>query len=255
MIYDMRILSWNVNGLRSIIRKKELQKELNSGEYDLVMLQETKSDEREVRLTDGYEEYAMPARSKKGYSGVLTFSRSKPLKVIYGINDEKFDREGRVITLEMRDYFAINAYFPNSRRDLSRLDYKMEFDGKILDFMQKLRRTKPVIIGGDFNVAHEERDIARAKQNMGNAGFTVREREFVDMLVEKGYIDTFRLFNSETGNYTWWTYRYKNARKDNIGWRIDYIFVSDELKSRVKEAGILAERTGSDHAPIYADIS
>ncbi len=249
------IMSWNVNGLRSVIRKNALQREIDSEKYDIVLLQEIKSDGAESRLKDDYLEYVFPAKSKKGYSGVLTFSRKKPLNVLYGINSEKFDREGRVITLEFKDYFVVNAYFPNSRRDLSRLDYKMEFNKKILEFMQLLRREKPVIIGGDFNVAHEEIDIARPKQNMGNAGFTSEERNFIDEMIEKGYIDTLRLFNKESGNYTWWTYLFKSARENNIGWRIDYFFVSDELKNKVKYAGIIKDETGSDHAPVYVEIS
>ncbi len=251
----MKLLSWNVNGLRSIIRKNELQKNINSKEYDIILLQEIKSESIEKNLTNDYFAYLMPAISKKGYSGILTLSKIKPLDIIYGIGDEKYDKEGRVLTLEFTDYFIINSYFPNSRRDLSRLNYKIEFNKKILEFMERLRETKPIIIGGDFNVAHTELDIARPKQNEGNAGFTREERNFIDRLIESGYIDTFRLFNKESSNYTWWTYLYKSARKNNIGWRIDYFFVSDELKNRIKGASILKTQEGSDHAPIILEIN
>ncbi len=251
----MKILSWNVNGLRSVMRKNEIQRLLNSGEYDVILLQEIKIDKFDINLTESYSTFVMTAKSKKGYSGVLTFSKTKPLNVIYGIGDKKFDDEGRVITLEFKDYFLINAYFPNSRRDLSRIDFKEQFNGKILDFMQEIREKKPVIIGGDFNVAHEEIDIARPKQNEENAGFTETERKFIDTMISRGYIDTFRMFNKESGNYTWWTYLFKSARENNIGWRIDYFFVSDELNKRVKKASILKEILGSDHVPIYLEIS
>ena len=252
----MKILSWNVNGLRSVARKNEIQKIINSKVYDTILMQETKIEEADsIIKTDQYLQYIMPSSSKKGYSGVMTMCKSKPLNVIYGIGNEKYDKEGRVITIEFSDYFIINSYFPNSRRDLSRLDYKMEFNKEILEFMEKLRKKKPIVIGGDFNVAHAEIDIARPKQNEGNAGFTVQEREFIDELIGKGYIDTFRLFNKEGGNYSWWTYLYKSARKNNIGWRIDYFFVSNELKNRVKAAGILEKQEGSDHAPVFVEIN
>ena len=196
----------------------------------------------------------MHSKDKKGYSGVATLYRDKPIKTIYGIDDEKFDKEGRVITLEFENYFLINSYFPNSRRDLSRLSYKIEFNRRILEFMEKLRKIKPIIIGGDFNVAHTALDIARPGENEGNAGFTGEEREFIDLMIEKGYIDTFRMFSKDKGNYTWWTYLYKSARENNIGWRIDYFFVSNELKKRIRSAGILKNQLGSDHVPVYIEI-
>lgn len=251
----MKIMSWNLNGLKSVIRKNEIQKELESDIYGAILIQETKTNEIIDTLGKDYFKYYISATSKKGYSGVMTFSKNKPLNVIYGIKNEQFDREGRTLTLEFKDYFLINAYFPNSRRDLSRLDYKIKFNKSILKFMQALRRKKPVIIGGDFNVAHNEIDIARPKSNQGNAGFTSVERKFIDEMIKKGYIDTFRIFNKENGNYTWWTYLYKSARTNNIGWRIDYLFVSNELKKRVKDAGIIKNKIGSDHAPVYIELN
>ena len=251
----MKILSWNVNGLRSVARKNEIQKIITPQIYDAILMQETKIEEPNgIIKTDEYLQYIMPSSEKKGYSGVMTMCKSKPLNVIYGIENEKYDKEGRVITVEFSDYFIINGYFPNSRRDLSRLDYKMGFNKDMLAFMEKLRKKKPVIIGGDFNVAHTDLDIARPRQNDGNAGFTAQERKFVDELIEMGYIDTFRLFNKEGGNYSWWTYLYKSARKNNIGWRVDYFFASRELEKRIKSAGILENQKGSDHAPVFLEI-
>lgn len=251
----MKLFSWNVNGLRSVVRKNEIQKVINSSEYDVILLQETKIEGiNGIIKTDPYISYIMPSRVKKGYSGVMALCKEKPMDVIYGIGDERYDSEGRVITLEFKDYFVINSYFPNSRRDLSRLSYKLEFNKSILEFMENLRKKKPIAIGGDFNVAHTELDIARPKQNEGNAGFTVQERKFVDELIDNGYMDTFRLFNKKGGNYSWWTYLYKSAKKNNIGWRIDYFFVSKELQKKVKAAGILEKQEGSDHVPVFVDI-
>ncbi len=251
----MRILSWNVNGLRSVARKGAIQSILDSKLYDAILLQEVKTEKIDDELgKKGYAVYLMHSKDKKGYSGVATLYRDKPIKTIYGIDDEKFDKEGRVITLEFENYFLINSYFPNSRRDLSRLSYKIEFNRRILEFMEKLRKIKPIIIGGDFNVAHTALDIARPGENEGNAGFTGEEREFIDLMIEKGYIDTFRMFSKDKGNYTWWTYLYKSARENNIGWRIDYFFVSNELKKRIRSAGILKNQLGSDHVPVYIEI-
>ncbi|MEM0143060.1 MAG: exodeoxyribonuclease III [Candidatus Parvarchaeum sp.] len=252
----MKMLSWNVNGLRSVLKKERLWESSLIREYDAIMLQEIKTDKIDNELTGKrYFKFIMPSVSKKGYSGVLTLSNKEPLNVIYGIGQEKFDREGRVLTLEFDDFFLINAYFPNSRRDLSRLDYKMEFNKSILSFMERLRKKKPIVIGGDFNVAHTDLDIARPKQNEGNAGFTRQERSFVDELISNGYLDTFRIFNKESGNYTWWTYLYKSARKNNVGWRIDYFFASNELRERIKYAGILQKQEGSDHVPVILEIN
>ena len=255
-IINMRILSWNVNGLRSVARKHEIQKIVDSQIYDAILMQETKIEEASsIIKQDQYLQYIMPSIEKKGYSGVMTMCKNKPLSIIYGIKNEKYDKEGRIITVEFSDYFVINGYFPNSRRDLSRLEYKIEFNKEMLKFMERLRKKKPIIVGGDFNVAHTELDIARPKQNEGSAGFTLQERGFIDKLIEKGYIDTFRLFKKDGGNYSWWTYLYKSARKNNIGWRIDYFFVSNELKNKVKAAGILKNQEGSDHVPVFLEIN
>jgi exodeoxyribonuclease-3 len=248
----MKIISWNVNGLRSVIGKG-LCDFIKKGNFDIVMLQEVKTDTVPVSLLDlGYEAYMIPSH-KKGYSGTLTLTRKAPLSVKYGIEDDGFDSESRVVTIETDWFYAVNVYFPNSRRDLSRLDFKMKFDGEFEKFVQNLRRKKPVLIGGDFNVAHTELDIARPKDNENNAGFTAQERRWMDRFLEMGYLDTYRMFVREGGHYTWWTYR-ANARERNIGWRIDYLVASEEMRDGVKDAGILGNVKGSDHAPIYVDI-
>ena len=251
----MKIISWNVNGLRSVARKNEIQKIIKANEYDVILLQETKIEEiGKVIETNGYFNYLMHPSTKKGYSGVITLCKFEPLNIIYGVGSEKYDSEGRVITVELKDYFVVNSYFPNSRRDLSRLDFKMDFNEKILEFLEKLRKKKPIVIGGDFNVAHTDLDIARPRQNDGNAGFTTQERGFIDKFIQKGYVDTFRIFNKESGNYSWWTYLYKSAKENNIGWRIDYFFVSNELKNKIKSSGIIKNQEGSDHAPVFVEI-
>jgi len=248
----VRIASWNVNGIRSAIRKG-LPGLLGMG-YDVVMLQEIKSDTIPLELYSGtgYDAYVNPS-ARKGYSGTLTLTKVKPVSVSYGIGDPRFDAEGRVITIELNDYYVVNVYFPNSQHGLTRLDYKLEFNREFEEFVQGLRKRKPVVMGGDFNVAHTELDIARPKDNMNNAGFTEQERAWMTHFLSLGYLDTFRMFNGEGGNYTWWSYRF-NARSRNIGWRIDYIIVSDELRARVKGAGILVDVLGSDHAPVWAEI-
>jgi len=247
----MKVLSWNVNGIRSAINKGLLEL-VNSKVYDVIMLQEVKADIMPLGFDQVYEAF-LNASKRKGYSGTLTLTKIKPLLVSYGIGDSKFDSEGRVIVTEFKEFFVINAYFPNAQHGLTRLDYKLEFNAKFESFVQKLRKIKPVVICGDFNVAHEEIDIARPKDNVNNAGFTEQERKWMTHFLSLGYIDTFRMFVKEGGHYSWWSYRF-HAREKNIGWRIDYIIVSDELKHRVKEAGILENIKGSDHAPVYAVI-
>jgi exodeoxyribonuclease-3 len=247
----VKILAWNVNGIRSAINKGLLEL-VNSKEYDVIMLQEVKTDTLPLGFDETYKAY-LNASKRKGYSGTLTLTKIRPLSVSYGIGESAFDAEGRVIVTEFEEFFVINAYFPNAQHGLTRLDYKLEFNAKFEDFVQKLRSKKPVVIGGDFNVAHEEIDIARPKDNVNNAGFTEQERKWMTHFLSLGYVDTFRMFVKEGGHYSWWSYRF-NAREKNIGWRIDYIIVSDELKNRVKEAGILKDVKGSDHAPVYAMI-
>lgn len=249
----MKMLSWNVNGIRSAWGKglKEL---IYRREYDVIMLQEIKSDTLPVGIEESrYKVFIFPAK-RKGYSGVMSLSKTEPLSVIKGIGDREFDDEGRVLTLEFGRFYVVNTYFPNSQHGLTRLGFKLKFDREIENFLQKLRKEKPVVVCGDFNVAHEEIDIARPKDNENNAGFTIQERNWMSNLLSLGYVDTYRIFVKDGGHYSWWTYRF-NAREKNIGWRIDYCIVSDELKREAKKADILSEQRGSDHAPVVLGVN
>lgn len=241
-----------MNGLRSVLRKPGFWR-LVKDEYDLILLQEIKIDSVPIELnSSGYTPYVNPAK-RKGYSGVMTLSRLKPMRVLKGIGRPKFDSEGRVLTLEFEPLFVVNAYFVNAQRGLVRLDDKLEFDDYMLDYLERLRETKPLVVCGDFNVAHTEIDIARPKDNVRNAGFTPEEREWMTRLLEKGYVDTFRMFVKEGGHYTWWSYRFR-AREKNIGWRIDYCVVSQELREKVMSSQILGTVAGSDHAPVALEL-
>ncbi len=248
---ELLLMSWNVNGIRAAVRNGFLDF-LEKYRPDILALQEIKAKEEdvpmEVRYYEGYYKYFNPAR-RKGYAGTALFSRLEPLSVSFGIGDEKFDSEGRVITAEYEKFFLVNAYFPNSQHGLTRLNFKIEFDEKIHEYLNELRKKKPVVLCGDFNVAHKEIDLANPKQNEKNAGFTPEERAWMDRFLQDGYVDTFRMFTKEGGHYTWWTYRFK-ARERNIGWRVDYFVVSEELKEKVKKSWILSDVYGSDHAPI-----
>lgn len=250
----MLLLSWNVNGIRSVL-KKGLLSLVESGKYDVLMFQEAKADILPLEMhIDGYSPFIFSSKTRRGYSGTITLTKETPKSVIYGIDKEKFDDEGRVLTIELEKFYVVNAYFPNSRRDLSRLGFKLEFNKNLEKFLQRLREKKPVIIGGDFNVAHEEIDIARPKENVNNAGFTDQERASFTEFLKSGYCDSYRLFVKDGGHYTWWSYR-ANVRSKNIGWRIDYFVVSNDLEKRVKDAGISKDVLGSDHAPIYLETS
>jgi exodeoxyribonuclease-3 len=245
----MKIVSWNVAGFRSCISKGCLDF-IKQEHADAYCFQEVKSED--VPFIEGYEVFNFPAK-KKGYSGTLIYSKHKPVSVSYGLGQKDFDDEGRVIVLEFENFFLINAYFPHSSRDLSRLNFKLRFDKTFEEFCKKLEKKKPLVLTGDFNVAHRDIDLANPKQNVKNAGFTPQERLWFDEFLKSGYIDTFREFVKESGHYTWWTYRF-NARKRNIGWRIDYFIVSDKLKSKIKSSSILKDVMGSDHCPIEMDI-
>ncbi|EDY34667.1 exodeoxyribonuclease III [Aciduliprofundum boonei T469] len=248
---ELLLISWNVNGIRACVRNGFLDF-LEKYKPDILALQEIKATEdnvpMEVRYYPDYHKYWNPAK-KKGYAGTALFTKIEPLNVKFGIGEDKFDSEGRVITAEYEKFYLVNAYFPNSQHGLTRLDFKIEFDKLIHSYLNELRKKKPVILCGDFNVAHKEIDLANPKQNVKNAGFTPQERAWMDKFLQDGYIDTFRMFTKEGGHYTWWTYRFK-ARERNIGWRVDYFVVSEELKDKVKSSWILSEVYGSDHAPI-----
>jgi exodeoxyribonuclease-3 len=252
---QLSLVSWNVNGIRAAYRKG-LVNFIQENGADIFCLQEIKANVEDMPAElvnlEGYEKFFFPAE-KKGYSGTAVLTRLKPQNALYGMDDDIFDSEGRVITLEFEKFFLVNAYFPNSQHELKRLDFKVKFDNEIHEYLNALRSKKDVVVCGDFNVAHKEIDIANPKQNEGNAGFTHEERAWMDDFLNDGYVDTFRMFIKDGGHYTWWTYRFK-ARERNIGWRIDYFIVSEGMKENVKRSVILSEVKGSDHAPIQLDI-
>lgn len=252
----MKIISWNVAGLRSCF-KKGLFDFMKKENADVYCFQEVKCQidqfPKELNQLEGYEAFHSFAQ-KKGYSGVSVYTRIKPINVINGIGNDSFDSEGRILTLEFDHFFLLNVYFPHSQRDLKRLNFRLQFNDSILDFCKKLEKTKPVIIASDFNVAHTEIDLTNPKQNMENAGFTKEEREWFDSFLKKGYIDTFREFTKDSGHYTYWSFM-NNARGRNIGWRVDYFIASEKLKNKIKGSRILKEVMGSDHAPILLEVS
>ena len=250
----MKIISWNVNGINACL-KKGLLDFIKKESAEVYCFQEMKATEEKIPpelKSIGYKEFHNIAK-KKGYSGVSIYTNKEPIKVLHGIGEEKFDDEGRVLVLEFQEVFLINVYFPHSSRDLKRLEFKLEFNEKFLDFCKKLEKTKPIIIASDFNVAHKAIDLRNPKQNEKNAGFTIREKEWFDSFLQQGFIDTFREFNREGENYTWWSYMH-NARERNIGWRIDYFIISKSLRSKLKSSEILNSVLGSDHCPISLEI-
>lgn len=245
----MKLISWNVNGLRACVTKGFLDY-FKSVDADIFCLQETKLQEGQIDLElDGYHQYWNYAE-KKGYSGTAIFTKQKPISVTYGINIEEHDKEGRVITLEFDDFYMITVYTPNSQSELARLDYRMKWEDDFRGYLKSLEEKKPVIVCGDLNVAHKEIDLKNPSSNKRNAGFTDEEREKFTELLDSGFIDTYRHFNPDKeGMYSWWSYRF-NARKNNAGWRIDYFCVSDALKDRLVGADIHADIMGSDHCPV-----
>jgi len=249
----MRLMSWNVNGIRAALKKGFLDVVTQTGP-DVLCLQETRALPEQVGLElPGYHAYWNPAE-KKGYSGTLTLSRVAPISVRLGLGDPEHDGEGRVVTLEFPDFFLVNVYTPNAQRGLARLAYRTErWDPAFLAHLQALERTKPVIFCGDLNVAHQEIDLANPKSNVKNAGFTPQERASFDRIVAAGFVDTFRAFTQEGGHYTWWS-QMGRAREKNIGWRIDYFCVSAPLRQRLQAATIRPEVQGSDHCPIELEL-
>ena len=244
----MKFISWNVNGLRACTGKG-FEEAFNTLDADFFCLQETKMQEGQLDLQfDGYESYWNYAE-KKGYSGTAIYTRRHPLSVSYGIGIEEHDREGRVITLEMDNFYLVNCYTPNSQDGLKRLDYRMKWEDDFLAYLMRLDAVKPVIVCGDLNVAHEEIDLKNPKTNRKNAGFTDEEREKMTTLLSKGFIDTFRFLYPEQETYSWWSYRFR-AREKNAGWRIDYFLISSRLKEVLKDASIHTEIMGSDHCPV-----
>ena len=245
----MKLISWNVNGLRACVQKGFLEY-FRETDADVFCLQETKLQEGQIELNlPEYYQYWNYAE-KKGYSGTAIFTKQKPLEVFYGIGVEEHDKEGRVITLEMADFYVITVYTPNSQNELARLPYRLEWETAFLNYLKKLEKKKPVVFCGDLNVAHKEIDLKNPKTNRKNAGFTDEEREKFSILLESGFVDSYRYFNPDKeGIYSWWSYRFK-AREKNAGWRIDYFCVSDKLKDRLVSADIHTEVMGSDHCPV-----
>ena len=249
----MKLISWNVNGLRAVVGKGFVDI-FNALDADVFCLQETKLQAGQIELDlPGYEQYWNYAE-RKGYSGTAVFTRIKPLNVTYGMGIEAHDTEGRMITLEYETFYLINVYTPNSKDELARLPYRMEWEDDVRAYLKKLEQTKPVVLCGDLNVAHEEIDLKNPKTNRKNAGFTDEERACFTKVLESGFIDTFRYFYPDKeGIYSWWSYRFK-AREKNAGWRIDYFVTSPSLKEKLQGAAIHTEIMGSDHCPIELDI-
>lgn len=244
----MKFISWNVNGLRACV-KKNFQESFQQLNADFFCLQETKMQEGQLDLQfPGYTSYWNYAE-KKGYSGTTIYTKHKPIHVSYGLGIEEHDQEGRVITLEMEDFFLITVYVPNSQDELRRLDYRMKWEDDFRAYITQLDQIKPVIICGDLNVAHEEIDLKNPKTNKRNAGFTDEERNKMTRLLDNGFIDTFRYLYPEQITYSWWSYRFR-AREKNAGWRIDYFLISERLKERLHDAKIHTEIMGSDHCPV-----
>jgi len=249
----VKIISWNVNGLRAVMRKNFLDY-LAQEAPDILCLQETKATPEDVEQLwpATYTVYWNTAQ-KKGYSGTAIFTFTRPLKVTNGINHADHDNEGRVITAEYSDFFLVNVYVPNSKRELTRLPYRQQWDLDFLRYLKKLEKKKPVIFCGDLNVAHTEIDLTNPKANVRNHGFTVEEREGFTGFVKAGFVDTFREFETGGGHYTWWS-PMSNARARNVGWRIDYFLLSNSLRPRLKHAFIRKDIPGSDHCPVGIEI-
>ena len=245
---QMKFISWNVNGLRACVGK-DFEQSFRQLDADFFCLQETKMQEGQLDLQfEGYTSYWNYAE-KKGYSGTAIYTRHKPLSVTYGIGIDEHDHEGRVITLEMEDFYLVTVYTPNSQDGLRRLDYRMKWETDFLAYLKRLDSQKPVIVCGDLNVAHQEIDLKNPKTNRRNAGFTDEEREKMSILLDNGFTDTFRFLHPEEVTYSWWSYRFK-AREKNAGWRIDYFLISDRLRPQLSGATIHTEIFGSDHCPV-----
>ena len=251
---NIKLISWNVNGIRAVI-KKGFEQFILDQDPDIICLQETKAMEDQVEeILTNYQYKYWNSADKKGYSGTAVFSKIYPETVTNGIGIDKHDHEGRVITLSFNNYYIVNVYTPNSKRGLSRLEYRCnEWDKDFLNYLNVLNSKKPVIFCGDLNVAHKEIDLANPKNNKKNAGFTKEERQGFQNYIDSNYIDTFRIFNNNPENYTWWSYMF-NSRARNIGWRIDYFCVSKKIENNIKSSVIYNNILGSDHAPIGMEI-
>lgn len=254
----MKIVSFNVNGIRAILNK-DFEKDFNSLNADIFSLNETKLNDDDFKESfpfnpNGYFTYWTNSKIRKGYSGVAVFSKIKPLSVHYGLESNKYDDEGRVITLEYDNFFYVACYVPNAGEELKRMDYRMMFENDLLVYLNKINEIKPVIYAGDLNVAHNEIDLKNPKANVNNAGFTMKERNAFTRLLSNGYIDAFRYLYPNEIKYSWWSYRF-NARKNNAGWRIDYFVLSEKIKDKIVSSIIHNEILGSDHCPIELNIN
>lgn len=252
----MKIISFNVNGIRAILQKNFIE-DFNKFDADIFFIEESKFSENEHLNfpfePEGYFTYWTVSKLRKGYSGVTLFTKKEPISVHYGLKEGKYDEEGRVITAEYDNFFFVGAYVPNSGEGLKRLVFRMQFENDLLEYLNELKKIKPVIYTGDLNVAHNEIDIKNPQANIHNAGFTKEEREKFTILLSNGYIDTFRKLYPQEVKYSWWSYRF-NARANNAGWRIDYFLVSEDIFSKVKDSKIHNDIYGSDHCPIELDI-
>ena len=253
----MKLISWNVNGLRAVINKgfKDFYNTINA---DIICLQETKmqQDQISIDINEMFKDRYVYWNSaeKKGYSGTVVISKIKPINITYGIGKEEHDKEGRIITLEFDKFYLVNCYTPNSKRGLERLDYRMIWEDEIRNYLLNLNKIKPVVYCGDLNVAHNEIDLKNPSSNHHNAGFSDEERSKMTELLNAGFIDTFRYkYPDKTGAYSWWSYMF-HARENNAGWRIDYFIVSDSIKDKIEDAKILSDVMGSDHCPVELDI-
>ena len=249
----MKMISWNVNGLRACVTKG-FKEYFENADADIFSVQETKLQEGQIDFApEGYNCYWNYAE-RKGYSGVAVFTKKEPLSVSYGLGIDEHDKEGRVITLEFDNFYHVTVYTPNSQSENVRLNYRMQWDDAFRNYINELNKTKPVIVTGDLNVAHNEIDLKNPASNRKNPGFTDEERAKMTELLASGYVDSFRyLYPDKTGAYSWWSYRF-NARKNNAGWRIDYYIVSDSIRDKIKAAEIHSEIMGSDHCPVELDI-
>lgn len=248
----MKLISWNVNGIRACLNKgfSDFFKEVNA---DIFCLQETKCQPEQINLEfEGYTSYWNSAE-RKGYSGTAIFTKKQPVNVTYGIGIEEHDKEGRIITLEFENFYLVTNYTPNAKRELERLDYRMVWEDEIRKYLLELNKKKPVIMCGDLNVAHEEIDLKNPKTNKENAGFTNEEREKMTELLNAGFIDSYRYLYPEKIEYSWWSYM-GHAREKNVGWRIDYFIVSNDFRENIKDATIYTEILGSDHCPVGLEI-
>ncbi len=264
----MKVYSWNVNGIRAVVKKGEFQKFMAKYQPDILCLQETKAEQGQAEVDlSGYEEYWNSSRTKKGYSGTAIFTKIKPIAILNDIPEEfvkagglvldnygHSNDEGRVIAAEFEDFYVVTAYTPNAKDDLTRIPLRQQWDKAIMLYCAELQKKKPVIYCGDMNVAHTEDDLANPKPNIGKKGFTAEERSGFDNWLDTGFIDTFRMFKQGNGFYTWWSH-FANARARNVGWRIDYFLVSEALKDKVKAADIHPDQMGSDHCPVSIELS